>query len=113
MSFAVGLVLGTLYVGGYMMSQNEVTAGDLMSFMVATQTIQRCDSALVTFSLVIIVTAAVILLCYKLEKCFVLITYLAIMCTNPSCLLVVLYYYWFTRQRTVCSLLMGSVLFAI
>jgi len=39
--FAAGLVLGSLYVGGYLMSQNEVTAGDLMSFMVATQTIQR------------------------------------------------------------------------
>ena len=45
MCIAAGLVLGTLYVGGYMMSQNEVTAGDLMSFMVATQTIQRYDSA--------------------------------------------------------------------
>jgi len=41
---AVGLVLGALYAGGYLMSQNEVTAGDLMSFMVATQTIQRSDS---------------------------------------------------------------------
>jgi len=38
---AVGLVLGALYAGGYLMSQNEITAGDLMSFMVATQTIQR------------------------------------------------------------------------
>jgi ATP-binding cassette subfamily B (MDR/TAP) protein 8 len=36
-----GLVLGSLYVGGYLMSQGEVTAGDLMAFMVATQTIQR------------------------------------------------------------------------
>lgn len=37
----LGLVLGTLYVGGYLMSVKEVSAGDLMSFMVATQTIQR------------------------------------------------------------------------
>lgn len=36
-----GLVLGALYTGGYLMSQNEITAGDLMTFMVATQTIQR------------------------------------------------------------------------
>ncbi|ELU02451.1 hypothetical protein CAPTEDRAFT_155008 [Capitella teleta] len=36
-----GIVLGTMYVGGYMMSQNEIQAGDLMAFMVATQTIQR------------------------------------------------------------------------
>ena len=50
-SFVAGLVLGTLYVGGYMMSQHEVTAGDLMSFMVATQTIQRFDFALITFHL--------------------------------------------------------------
>ena len=36
-----GIVLGTLSVGGYLMSQNDIRAGDLMSFMVATQTIQR------------------------------------------------------------------------
>ncbi len=39
--FIPGIVLGTLYLGGYMMSQNELTPGNLMSFMVATQTIQR------------------------------------------------------------------------
>jgi len=50
---AIGLVLGTLYVGGYMMSQNEVTAGDLMSFMVATQTIQRFGYAVVILSLLL------------------------------------------------------------
>ena len=36
-----GIVLGTLYIGGYMMSTHDLKAGDLMSFMVATQTIQR------------------------------------------------------------------------
>lgn len=36
-----GMVLGTLYVGGYFMSHHSVKAGDLMSFLVATQTIQR------------------------------------------------------------------------
>ena len=36
-----GIVLGTLYIGGSLMSTNEIKAGDLMSFMVATQTIQR------------------------------------------------------------------------
>ncbi|XP_046393138.1 mitochondrial potassium channel ATP-binding subunit [Ischnura elegans] len=39
--FLNGLVLATLYVGGYMVSTNSVTPGDLMSFLVATQTIQR------------------------------------------------------------------------
>ena len=37
----LGIVLGTLYVGGFLMSTNEMKAGDLMSFMVAVQTIQR------------------------------------------------------------------------
>ena len=36
-----GIVLSTLAVGGYLMSQNDIRAGDLMSFMIATQTIQR------------------------------------------------------------------------
>ena len=36
-----GIVLGTMHVGGYMMSKNEIKAGDLMAFLVATQTIQR------------------------------------------------------------------------
>lgn len=33
--------MGTLYCGGYLMSSNGMTAGDLTSFLVATQTIQR------------------------------------------------------------------------
>ncbi|KAG8232429.1 hypothetical protein J437_LFUL012860 [Ladona fulva] len=39
--FLNGLVLGTLYLGGYLVSTNSATPGDLMSFLVATQTIQR------------------------------------------------------------------------
>lgn len=39
--FLNGLVLGTLYFGGYLMSTQELNAGNLMSFLVATQTIQR------------------------------------------------------------------------
>lgn len=35
------IVLGTLYVGGHLLSKNEISPGDLMSFLVATQTIQR------------------------------------------------------------------------
>ena len=35
------MVLGTLYVGGYLMSQKDVNAGNLMSFLIASQTIQR------------------------------------------------------------------------
>ena len=34
-------MLGTLYYGGYLLSSQRVTPGDLMSFLVATQTIQR------------------------------------------------------------------------
>ena len=34
-------MLGTLYYGGYLLSNQRVTPGDLMSFLVATQTIQR------------------------------------------------------------------------
>ncbi len=39
--FLNGIVLGTIYYGGYLMSSDELSAGDLMSFLVATQTIQR------------------------------------------------------------------------
>ncbi len=39
--FLNGIVLGTLYYGGYLLSCNELSPGDLMSFLVATQTIQR------------------------------------------------------------------------
>ena len=35
------MVLGTLYMGGYFVSTSQVTPGDLMSFLVASQTIQR------------------------------------------------------------------------
>ncbi|XP_074661022.1 mitochondrial potassium channel ATP-binding subunit-like [Tubulanus polymorphus] len=36
-----GIVLGVIYAGGFMMSEKELTAGQLMSFLVATQTIQK------------------------------------------------------------------------
>ncbi|XP_068082145.1 mitochondrial potassium channel ATP-binding subunit isoform X2 [Anabrus simplex] len=39
--FLNGLILGTLYVGGRLMATNQLSAGDLMAFLVATQTIQR------------------------------------------------------------------------
>jgi ATP-binding cassette subfamily B (MDR/TAP) protein 8 len=39
--FLNGVVLATLYYGGYLLSSGKVSAGDLMSFLVATQTIQR------------------------------------------------------------------------
>ena len=35
------VVLATLYYGGYLMSMRQLSAGDLMSFLVASQTIQR------------------------------------------------------------------------
>ncbi|PNF13674.1 ATP-binding cassette sub-family B member 8, mitochondrial [Cryptotermes secundus] len=39
--FLNGMVLATLYMGGYLVSNNQVSPGDIMSFLVATQTIQR------------------------------------------------------------------------
>ena len=36
-----GLVLGTLLYGGYLMSNAEMTPGNLMSFLVASQTVQK------------------------------------------------------------------------
>lgn len=36
-----GVVLGVMYMGGYMMTSNTMSAGNLMSFLVASQTIQR------------------------------------------------------------------------
>lgn len=41
-NFAInGLVLVVLYAGGSMLAVRELRPGDLMSFLVATQTIQR------------------------------------------------------------------------
>lgn len=39
--FLNGMVLGTLCFGGHLMASNVLTAGDLMSFLVSTQMIQR------------------------------------------------------------------------
>ena len=39
--FLNGMILGTLSMGGYLVSTSQVTPGDLMSFLVASQTIQR------------------------------------------------------------------------
>ncbi|KAK7862914.1 hypothetical protein R5R35_002461 [Gryllus longicercus] len=39
--FLNGLVLGTLYGGSHLMASGNINAGDLMAFLVATQTIQR------------------------------------------------------------------------
>jgi ATP-binding cassette subfamily B (MDR/TAP) protein 8 len=36
-----GIVLGMLFAGGCMLATDQLTPGDLMSFLVATQTIQR------------------------------------------------------------------------
>ncbi|NXA10117.1 ABCB8 protein, partial [Sapayoa aenigma] len=36
-----GIVLGTIFVGGSLMAGDELTPGDLMSFLVASQTVQR------------------------------------------------------------------------
>ena len=39
--FLNGIVLSTLYYGGYLLTTQELTPGDLMAFLVSTQTIQR------------------------------------------------------------------------
>lgn len=36
-----GMVLGTLFVGGSLVAGQQLTGGDLMSFLVASQTVQR------------------------------------------------------------------------
>lgn len=40
-SHLTGIVLGTIFVGGSLMAGDELTPGDLMSFLVASQTVQR------------------------------------------------------------------------
>lgn len=39
--FLNGIVLGTIYLGGHLLSIGQLTPGDLMAFLMATQTIQR------------------------------------------------------------------------
>ncbi|XP_023215245.1 ATP-binding cassette sub-family B member 8, mitochondrial-like [Centruroides sculpturatus] len=36
-----GIILGVLFTGGFLMSSQEITPGSLMSFLVATQTVQK------------------------------------------------------------------------
>ena len=40
-SHLLGIVLGVVSYGGVLLATNQVSPGDLMSFLVATQTIQR------------------------------------------------------------------------
>lgn len=40
-SVNTGIVLGTIFAGGTLISSNEMSPGDLMSFLVASQTVQR------------------------------------------------------------------------
>ncbi|KAJ8926034.1 hypothetical protein NQ315_009889 [Exocentrus adspersus] len=39
--FLNGMVLSTLYMGGYLLSTNKLSAGEVMAFLMASQTIQR------------------------------------------------------------------------
>ncbi|KAL3288226.1 hypothetical protein HHI36_002675 [Cryptolaemus montrouzieri] len=39
--FLNGMVLATIYMGGYLLSTNQLSPGELMSYLMATQTIQR------------------------------------------------------------------------
>lgn len=41
-----GIVLSCMFVGGYLLSSNEIEPGDLMAFLVAAQTIQRSLASL-------------------------------------------------------------------
>ncbi|NXK13923.1 ABCB8 protein, partial [Herpetotheres cachinnans] len=41
-----GIVLGTIFVGGSLMAGDELSPGDLMSFLVASQTVQRSGQGL-------------------------------------------------------------------
>uniref|UniRef100_A0A672ZGE2 Mitochondrial potassium channel ATP-binding subunit n=1 Tax=Sphaeramia orbicularis TaxID=375764 RepID=A0A672ZGE2_9TELE len=43
------IVLGTIFAGGTLISSNEMSPGDLMSFLVASQTVQRLKALLITF----------------------------------------------------------------
>lgn len=36
-----GMVLGTLFIGGSLVAGQQLTGGDLMSFLVVSQTVQR------------------------------------------------------------------------
>lgn len=40
-TFYTGIVLGTIFAGGSLMAGNELSPGELMSFLVASQTVQR------------------------------------------------------------------------
>ena len=40
-----GLVLVVLYAGGSLLATNEIKPGQLMSFLVATQTVQRYNQS--------------------------------------------------------------------
>lgn len=39
--FLNGILLSTLYFGGHLMANGQLSAGDVMAFLMATQTIQR------------------------------------------------------------------------
>ena len=39
--FLLGIVLGVVSYGGMLLATNQLSPGELMSFLVATQTIQR------------------------------------------------------------------------
>lgn len=39
--YSTGIVLGTIFAGGSLMARNDMSPGDLMSFLVASQTVQR------------------------------------------------------------------------
>ncbi|XP_045476710.1 mitochondrial potassium channel ATP-binding subunit isoform X1 [Harmonia axyridis] len=39
--FLNGMVLGTIYMGGYLLATKQLSSGELMAFLIASQTIQR------------------------------------------------------------------------
>lgn len=41
LKYCFSVVLMTLYMGGYLLSTNKMSAGEVMAFLMASQTIQR------------------------------------------------------------------------
>ena len=68
--FLNGVVLGVVYYGGMLMSRSELTAGDLMRFLVSTQTIQRAlSNTSVLFGQVCVCVCVSVCLCVCVYMC--------------------------------------------
>lgn len=86
-----GIVLGTIFAGGTLIASSEMSPGDLMSFLVASQTVQRYETQPVWQSLLMNIYSQ----CYSVKCSWCL-------CYN-SCILIVL------RSLASISILFGQV----